>query len=346
MARFPTKPCSAAVAAVLALITSAAGTQAQDAKAFYKGKSITFLVPFGPGGGYDLYARMLAPHYSKHLNATVVVKNQPGGGGITAVGTTYAAPPDGATMVIVQGTGAALAQLMGREGVRFDLAKMGYLGTVAYSPWVILTSPKSAITNLDELITAGKSKLSWAASGPSDGQAHGAKLVCEVLKLDKCNIVVGYKGSNGAALSVTRGETDAMYVTDSSAQNYVANGDLRPIVVFARNKSKVLKDLPTIFERAKFSTEDEWLIDYHGKLEDLGRILLTSPGIPNNRLTLLQDVTRAILTDKEFLAEAENNRREILYLPPEQTKANVLATIVDLTSAQKARVIRLLGIKG
>jgi tripartite-type tricarboxylate transporter receptor subunit TctC len=324
----------------------ASAVQAQDARAFFKGKTVTFLVPFGAGGGYDLYARMLAPHYGKHTGATFVVKNQPGGGGLTAIGTTYVAKPDGTTMVIVQGTGAALAQLLGKEGVRFDLSKMGYLGTVAYSPWVVLASPKSNIGSFDDLVKAGRSKLSWAASGPSDGQANGAKLVCEVLKLDQCKIVVGYKGSKGAALSVTRGETDVMYVTDESGQSYVQSGDLKPILVFARNKSMVLPDLPTVFSLAKFSAEDEWLIDYHGKLEDLGRILVTSPGLPADRLKFLQDVTRAILTDEALIAEAKSKRREISYLDPEKTKANVMATIVDLTPEQKARVVKLLDVKG
>ncbi len=331
---------------LLGLAALAGPAQAQAGKAYYKGKTITILVPFGPGGGFDIYARLMAPHLAKHLEATVVVQNLPGGGGLLALGKVYTATPDGSTMILAQGTGAALAQILERKGVRYDLAKMNFLGTVAHSPWIVVVGPKSPIKSLDDLIKAGRTKLSWGGSGPSDGLANGAKLACETLKLDKCNIVVGFKGSKGAALAVARGEMDAIYVSNSSAAEYIKSAGLRPIVVYGREKSKFVPNAPTIFSLQKFSKDEEWLIDYHGKLEDLGRVLITSPGVPADKLTAMQDVVKTVLTDKAFVEEANKRKRDILFRDAQTTRNNALSVIQDLTPEQKARVVKLLKVEG
>ena len=103
------------------------------------------IVGYGPGGGYDAYARMIAPHLSKALGATVIVENQPGAGGLSALNRLYVATPDGLQTMIVNGTGAALAQILHQKAVRFDLGKLGYLATVSSSPWIWLATPNSPI---------------------------------------------------------------------------------------------------------------------------------------------------------------------------------------------------------
>ncbi|MGE0626524.1 MAG: Bug family tripartite tricarboxylate transporter substrate binding protein [Hyphomicrobiaceae bacterium] len=344
--RFSTKLTAAAATMAVAVASMPVAADADDAKAWFKGKTINVIVPFGPGGGFDTYARMMAPHFSKYLDATVVVQNQPGGGGLLALNKVYTAPPDGTSMILAQGTGAALAQVLERGGVRYDLAKMGYLGTVSTSPWVVLTSPKSDIKTFADLVKAGRTKLNWAASGPSDGQANGAKLTCEVLKLDKCKIVVGFKGSSGVALAVTRGEMDAMYVSDASAEKYIKSGGLHPIFVFAREKSKFVPQAPTVFSLTKFSKDDEWLIDYNSKLENLGRILITGPNIPADRMKVLQDMVKSVLTDKAFVAESEKRGRDILYSDAATTMNNVMGVIKNVTPEQRARVVKLLKVEG
>src|ERR1700736_3050409 len=117
------------LSAVLVLMVAAPATRAQDAeRAYFNGKTVRLVVGYGPGGGYDAYARMIAPHLSKALGASVMVENQPGAGGLVALNRIYTAVPDGLTMMIVNGTGAALSQLTEQVGVRYDLGQLGYLG--------------------------------------------------------------------------------------------------------------------------------------------------------------------------------------------------------------------------
>ena len=122
----------------LAAPVSFAGAQESE-QAFFAGKTVRFVVGYGPGGGYDAYARMLAPYLSKNLGATVIVENRPGAGGLVALNGISVAPPDGLTMMIVNGTGAAFAQLTDQQGARFDLAKLGYLATLTAPPsgWIV-----------------------------------------------------------------------------------------------------------------------------------------------------------------------------------------------------------------
>ena len=129
---------SAALAATAMLTT----TSANAADPYFKGKTITFVVGFGAGGGYDAYARMLAPHFERELGADVVVVNKPGAGGMSALNRLYSAPADPLQMTIVNGTGAGLQQLLGMKAAKFDLTKLPILGIIDHArPKTIRSSP-------------------------------------------------------------------------------------------------------------------------------------------------------------------------------------------------------------
>src|SRR3954447_13442968 len=101
---------------------SASPGGAQDAeKAYYAGKTVRMIVGSGPGGGYDVFSRLIAPYLAKTLGTTVVVDHRPGAGGITAMNFLYHAPPDGLTLSLSNGAGAAFSQLTGQTAVRYDL---------------------------------------------------------------------------------------------------------------------------------------------------------------------------------------------------------------------------------
>ena len=236
----------AVVAAFAAVMASA-----QDAASYYKGKVGKIIVGYGPGGGYDAYARMIAPHLEKTTGVRWIVENQPGAGGISALNRLYAAGGDAPQMMIVNGTGAALGQILDQKAVRYDLAKLGYIGIVSSSPWIWLASPKSKITTVAQAMKPG-ARVNWAASGVTDGLGDGAAITCATLQL-QCRIVRGYKGSKAAALAVTQGEMDAIYVSDTSAYNYVRSKGATAVATMSRDKSRFFKDLPTIFELVKLS---------------------------------------------------------------------------------------------
>jgi tripartite-type tricarboxylate transporter receptor subunit TctC len=149
---------------------------AQDEAAFYKGKTVRIIVGFSAGGGYDAYARMLAPYLAKRLDATVIVENQPGAGSMTAMNNLNMAEPDGLRLMLANGTAAALSQIMGSPAVRFDLNTMTNFGTVSASPWVWLVHKDSPEKQPQDFIKSGR-LLNWSATGPTDGLSDGAQVL-------------------------------------------------------------------------------------------------------------------------------------------------------------------------
>jgi tripartite-type tricarboxylate transporter receptor subunit TctC len=320
---------------------SASPGHAQEAeRAFYAGKTVRMIVGSGTGGGYDIFSRLIAPYLAKTLGTTVIVENQPGAGGLIALNRLYVAPPDGLQISLSNGTSAAFAQLTGDQAARFDLARFTYLATVGAPPGLWLVGPDSPIREVQQAIDA-RMKWRWASSGATSGLGIGAAFTCEALKLD-CHVVQGYKGSADAGLAVTRGEMDALYVPESSANNFVKAKQNWALATISRTKSRFFPDRPTVFEAAGMDSEQTWVMDFLANVEKLGRILLAPPGIPPARLAFLQEAVKQTLHNPQLIADGEKAERIIEYLDPDSTYRNVLAAVGSVTPEQKARVVTIL----
>src|SRR3954452_19236492 len=323
----------------LAAITSSAS--AQDAeKAFFAGKTVRIVVGSAVGGGYDVYSRLIAPYLSRVLGATVIVENQPGAGGLVSLKRLYTNAPDGLTMSFANGTAAAFAQITEQQGARFDLAKFDFLATVGAPPGLWLVGPNSPIKTVQDAINA-KMKWRWAASGPADGLGNGAAFTCEALKLD-CQIVPGYGGSAQSGLAVTRGEMDAVYVPESSANSFVKAKQNLALATIGRKQSRWFLEHPTIFEAVKLDADQTWLLDFFTGVEKMGRIMILPPNVPKQRLAYLQAVVKEVLHDPQLIAEGERTERIIEYLDPESTLKNAQTIVTNVTPEQKKRVQTIL----
>jgi tripartite-type tricarboxylate transporter receptor subunit TctC len=336
LTRWSTAACVASALAAHA-ITAAAQEPEQ---AFFAGKTVRLVVGFGPGGGYDSYARMLAPYLSRTLNATVIVENRPGAGGLVALNGVSMAPADGLTIMIVNGTGAAYSQLTDQQGARYDLAKLGYVATLSAPPSLWTVGTHVGTNTLAEAIKAGR-KWRWAASGPVDSLSDGAAFTCEAFKLD-CQIVLGYKGSNDAALAVSRGEMDALYVTDTSANHYVQANDLVALATVGRSRSRFFPELPTVFEAAGLNAEQEWLFDFRHQVQSLGRILVVPPGMAESRLSFLEAATAKAVSDPQFLAEGDKRQLYTDYIDAAGTRKNAMSIVTAISPEQKKLVQNIL----
>jgi tripartite-type tricarboxylate transporter receptor subunit TctC len=320
---------------------SVSPVRAQDSeKAFYAGKTVRMIVGSGTGGGYDIFSRMIAPYLAKVLEATVVVENQPGAGGLLALNKLYAAPPDGLQISLANGTGAAFAVLTNQAAVRFDLTKFSYLATVGAPPAIWLVGPNTPIREVQQALDA-KMKWRWASSGGTSGLGIGAAFTCEALKLD-CHVVQGYKGSAEAGLAVMRGEMDALYMAESSANNFVKAKQNWALATMSRTKSRFFPDRPTIFEAAKMDADGLWVMDFLANVEKLGRIMVAPPGIPPARLAYLQAAVKETLHNPQLIADGERAERIIEYLDPVSTQRNAVAVVGRVTPEQKARVLKIL----
>ena len=221
------------------------------------------------------------------------------------------------------------------QGVRYDLSKVGHLGTVSASPWIWIMGQSTTIRTPQEAVAANRT-FNWSGSGPIDGTSDGAAFTCEALKL-KCRIVLGYAGSNDAALAVTKGEMDAIYTSDTSANIYARDGANRAVAVMGRKRSRFFPDLATIFELVKLDDEQSWLFDFRSTADDLGRILIAPPGVPASVLAQLREAVKTALTDPVLVAEGERTQRYVDFIDAYKTSA-ALDRIARITPAQRKKV--------
>ena len=317
-------------------LSMSVSARAQDAAAFYKGKTVHFVVGLGVGGGFDAYARMIAPYLGQELGANVLVDNLPGAGGLLALNQIYTAQGDGLRLLIVNGTPAGLGQLIEQDNIRYDLAKFDHLGVISAYPWIWLASKQSGIKSVADALPAGR-MIRGGGTGPSDGPADGAAITCEALKLD-CQTILGYRSSGEIALAMERGELDALYVSDSSAANYTQAGQVTPVASMARVRSALLPNVPTVYEQAKLTPDQEWWFDFRANLNDLGRILVTSPGTPPDRLAFLREAVRRALTNPALIAEGEKSQRFVAYQAPEKAVEITRKVLTAVTPEQKKRI--------
>src|SRR5262249_52381603 len=136
MARLTALPL---IAAALALPPG--GAAAQGVADFYRGKTVSFIVGFGPGGGYDLYPRVLSRHLGRHIpgNPTVVVQNMEGAGSVRAANYVYAVAPKDGTVVAAVNQNIPMYQLLGGAGAQFEAAKLQWIGSMANSNGILYT---------------------------------------------------------------------------------------------------------------------------------------------------------------------------------------------------------------
>ena len=308
----------------------------QDAATFYKSHTVRFIAGGGPGGGYDNYARLLAPHLAAALGTTVIVDNQPVAGGLAALNHIVASDPDGLQFIIMNGGGAVLSQLFNLPTVQYDLATVSILATVSSSPWLVLVKPDSPFRSMADVVRAD-GVLRWPATGPIDGLSDGASMMCEAYALS-CRVVMGYKSSNEGSLAIIRGEMDALYVSDTSANSYIKAGQSRAIAVVSKTRSRFFPQMQTVFEGADLAPEQSWFVSARSEVDALGRIILASPKIPADRLSYLQSIVRKVLTDPALLAEGDRLERYVEYQDPEATKKRIMGLLAEVVGDRKERL--------
>jgi len=305
----------------------------------FRGEVIHIVVGYGAGGGFDLYARFLAEQLGSELDATVVVDNRPGGGGLVALNNVFAAEPDGLTLALINGPAALFTQLLELEGVRYDLGAAAWIGCIHSEPVVLLWSTASPFRTLSDARSSVR-PVRFGASGKVDGLGNTAALAAEAFGLD-ARIIIGYKGSREAALAAIRGEVDGIVLSASTARRLAEAGDFNPVVVLARQRSPDLPTVPTPFEIDDVLPKSVWWLEYQERTMALGRSLLAPPGVPAERLSVLRDALHQVATDPESIAKARSLGLPIAYGSPNELTLHVRSAFGASDERIKAELRRV-----
>jgi len=287
----------AAITALGGLGLAAQTAHAQDAAGFSSGRAFNYIISAGAGGGYDLYGRLTAEFMQRHLpGSTFVVRNMPGAGHLIGANALYASPADGYTLGTFS-TGLIYNQISKNTAVRFDLAKMSWIGKAGSDPRVVVIAAHSPIKTFDEFLAA-KEPLNFATSGLGSASYIEMLLLSRTMKMP-IRILTGYSGSEDQ-LAMRRGEIHGTLGSRSSLQGFVDNGYGRFIAQIGGRDAQ--PEQMSRWAKDEAAINSVALIQSQG---DIARLTAAPPNVPAERLRLLIDAYKKAMNDPALQARAE-----------------------------------------
>jgi tripartite-type tricarboxylate transporter receptor subunit TctC len=334
--------------ALLAALCCSSAANAEEAP-FFAGKTIQLVIGFDVGGGYDLYARTVARHWSKHIpgNPLFVPQNMPGAGTRTAANWLYNVGPKDGTAIgtVVQST--PVDQALGEPGIRFDSAKFNWLGNPIVDNLVTLSWAASGLATIEDVKSKGGLYCGSTGAGPTTVFPR----VINQLLGTQIKIVAGYPGQTQVNIAMERGEVNCIGGTTWSSVKATMKPllDARKInmlVQWGASKDPEIsayarREVPLIQEYGQTDLDRRVLV-FIGSGSAFGRPLLTSPAVPPERVELLRRAFDRTMKDPEFLAEAARANMDIKPLSGEEMQ-KIAIEVVSSRPEDLARAKELTG---
>jgi tripartite-type tricarboxylate transporter receptor subunit TctC len=301
---------------------------------FYAGKTITMTVGVGPGGGYDLYARLAAEFLGRHIpgKPNVIVVNMPGGGGLrAAIHLFNTAPKDGTALcAIVQSVG--FDSVLGELPVRAD--QFSFIGRMTSSVEMQLIWHTSATKTLDD----AKHRVTViGATGTSSPSAIVPRLLNDAIKT-QFRIVGGYTGTQESSLAMERGEVEGTLKSLESLQvnnrDWLDSGKVRVLWQLAMHPHPSFPDVPAIGQLGE-DEEGRAMMRLIASTAEIGRSIATAPGVPADRVKMLRDAFEAMIADPDFQAAAKQRGATL-----SPAKGEAIQTIIQDTIHTPPNVVQ------
>ncbi len=291
---------------LLTASTVVLGTLAGAALAEYPDdKPITFVVPYGAGGGFDTIVRTFAPALEEALDATVVPENIKGASGTRGGQSVARAEPDGYTIGIYNIPGLTVAETLDRD-IGFSLQDVSWIANLAASKYGIAVKGDSEIQSVQDLCDLGR-PIKLSDTGKDSTSSITAVIAFQIIGCDITNIT-GYGGSNDTMIAVMRGEVDATLKPLTSLAKYTETDDLRMIVTLT--DEPVLEGVPTTTdlgypELAKFG---------------LNRVVGGPPGLSDEVVETLSAGFKSAIESDAIQEWADGTGTELNYMGPDETR--------------------------
>ena len=302
-------------ALIVAFIHLPGLAQAQSSEPFFKSRSITFVVGYGAGSGYDLYARLLARYYGQFIpdQPAIVTQNVPGAGSLQAANQLYETAARDGTVIGMIGRGTPMTPLLGGRGARFkDDKSFTWIGSMNNEVSVCVAWHTSGIRTIQDAM-AREMTTSATALGADDTTVFPA--VLNEMIGTKFRWITGYPGGAAMNLAMEREEVQgrcgwSWSSIKSTQAQWLKEGKIRILLQLSLTPHADLPQVPTIMDFAK-SEEQRKVLELIFARQIMGRPVLAPPGLPQERVKMLRDAFDATMKDKAFLAEAEKADWEI-----------------------------------
>jgi tripartite-type tricarboxylate transporter receptor subunit TctC len=340
---FVSRICGAFVWTLLIFGLSSSPASADSIADFYHGKTIRLIIATSPGNDYDFRGRLLARYMSRFIpgEPVIVPENMPGAGGITATNYLAAlAPRDGTVLQMIM-SNMMSAQAMKAQGVQFDTRKFAWIGNTTSTPNVTNSWYTTGVTSIEQVKTR---ELVVGAPMGTAGVTY-AEAMNELVGT-KFKIVTGYPGGNEVNLAMERGEVDgrasnAWASWKSTHPDWLADKKLNILVQVGLTRAADLPDVPLLLELAK-NDEDRRVLTFLSADTAIARSLVTTPGVPADRLAALRHAFDQTVADPGFLAEAAKAQMDVSPTSGEEAQ-KIADSIVDTPPQFTERAAALLG---
>ena len=342
----------------LIFVLTLARGYAETPESFYKDKQLTAIVPYGPGGGFDVLTRLVAQHMGKYIpgDPRIIVQNMPGAGSLLATNYLYSlAPKDGTVFALLARNMPMIALLGHNPNVRFDPRQFTWLGSssnFSHDAYVFIArkdAPAKSIADLQhgiypQMIIGGTAEGSSSADVP--------KILKDALGL-KFKLVLGYRDSAALSLAMESGEIAGRMVELSAVRStrpawLKPDSDYHLLAQYARvTRLADFPDVPTARELAPNDNARELIEFTEAPLVTMSWPFAAPPGIPADRTKILRDAFTAVHHDPQFLAEAKAAGFDIELVSPQgildsinkmaQARPEVLDYVRSLIGGSKSR---------
>jgi len=318
---------------------------------FYRGKVVRIVVGFPPGGGADVYSRLIARHLGRFIpgNPTLAVTNMPGAGSIIAGNYIYnSGAKDGTEIGMLNGA-VILEQLFDNPGVHFDMAKFRYLAVPVNETYVMIVTRQSGVASFSELLGANSKQVVLGAI-PNSTLEHAPILLREALDAN-LKVVSGYKGSADIRLAVDSGEIGGFFnpwsTVKPSSPDKFKSGEWS---VLAQLTDQPLRDLPssnipTIPDLTKDQSQRMLLRYGTSAPNQFGKVYMLPRTVPADRAAALEAAFSKTLADKVFLSDAEKGKLEITPIYGESIQ-RIVTDFLAMPPAIKERLKRAIKPRG
>ena len=333
---------AAVVPALLLALPQAAEAQTSSQPSFYEGKAITIVVSYAPGGGYDFYSRLLSRHLGNHIpgKPNVLVQNMPGAAGVVASNHVYVAAPKDGTVIAAVDQNIPMFQLLGGDGVRYDVAKFNWLGVMASSNGLVLSWAASGIKTLDD---ARRQPVATGSTGANDDVWVYGRMLNATIGT-RFNLITGYQGTSAVNVAIERGEVTAMgrssyYGFKAQKPDWLRDKTVDILVQIGFARQPELPDVPLLLDLMK-TDEERQMAALVSLPTAIGYSHWLAAEVPAERVKLLRGAYAATLQDPVFLADAARQNLEVRPKTASEVEALVKrATETPLAIRQRAAAI-------
>jgi tripartite-type tricarboxylate transporter receptor subunit TctC len=323
----------------LALVLVSTLTQRAAAQeSFYRGKTVTIVVGYSAGGGYDQYARLVARHLGRFIpgQPNVIVQNMPGAASMTSVRYLDATAPKDGTVITMFDPGLILETIASPETYKIKFSDYQWLGTLLRDIRICYAATVTGIKTWDDMMKRKEFIIGATARG-SNAYVNGA--ILRKVFFAPVRQISGYPGSNEQRLAVERGELEGNCASwTAMPQDWLVNKRINALVRFSpKRPADMDPSVPFVNELAS-SQEQKDLLDVLDGSGELGRPFIVAKQVPADRAKALRAAFAAMIKDEMFLAEAQ--KQNALLDPVSGEEAEEIITKIYSASPELARKVK------